>query len=63
VHRYLTLFGLQPHRSKAFKLLTDPFFIEKVRDVVGLYLNAQVADEYEDAANEEHDGLISVNHG
>jgi putative transposase len=39
VHRYLTLFGLQPHRSKAFKLSTDPFFIEKVRDVVGLYLN------------------------
>ena len=29
----------QPHRSKAFKLSTDPFFIEKVRDVVGLYLN------------------------
>ena len=39
VHRYLTLFGLQPHRSKAFKLSTDPFFIEKVRDIVGLYLN------------------------
>ena len=39
VHRYLTLFGLQPHRSKSFKLSTDPFFIEKVRDVVGLYLN------------------------
>jgi putative transposase len=39
VHRYLTLFGLQPHRSKAFKLSTDPFFIKKVRDVVRLYLN------------------------
>jgi putative transposase len=39
VHRYLTLFGLQPHRSRSFKLSTDPFFIEKVRDVVGLYLN------------------------
>lgn len=39
VHRYLGLFGLQPHRSKSFKLSTDPFFIEKVRDVVGLYLN------------------------
>lgn len=39
VHRYLTLFGLQPHRSKSFKLSSDPFFIEKVRDVVGLYLN------------------------
>jgi transposase len=32
-------FGLQPHRSETFKLSTDPFFVEKVRDVVGLYLN------------------------
>jgi transposase len=39
VHRHMTLFGLQPHRSKSFKLSNDPFFIEKVRDVVGLYLN------------------------
>lgn len=39
VQRYLALFGVQPHRSKSFKLSTDPFFIEKVRDVVGLYLN------------------------
>jgi hypothetical protein len=39
VHRYMSLFGLQPHRSKSFKLSSDPFFIEKVRDVVGLYLN------------------------
>jgi transposase len=39
VHRYLTLFGLQPHRTRSFKLSTDPFFIEKVRDIVGLYLN------------------------
>jgi transposase len=39
VHRFFTLFGLQPHRSKSFKLSTDPFFVEKVRDIVGLYLN------------------------
>ena len=39
VQRYLALFGVQPHRSKSFKLSTDPFFIEKMRDVVGLYLN------------------------
>jgi transposase len=39
VARYFTLFGLQPHRSKSFKLSTDPFFVEKVCDVVGLYLN------------------------
>lgn len=30
--------GLQPHRTESFKLSTDPFFIEKLRDVVGLYL-------------------------
>ena len=32
-------FGLQPHRSETFKLSTDPLFVEKVRDIVGLYLN------------------------
>jgi putative transposase len=39
VHRIWKVFGLQPHRQKSFKLSTDPFFIEKVRDIVGLYLN------------------------
>lgn len=39
IHRIWTAFGLQPHRQKRFKLSTDPFFIEKVRDIVGLYLN------------------------
>ena len=39
VHRVFQLFGVQPHRSKSFKLSTDPFFVEKVRDIVGLYLN------------------------
>jgi putative transposase len=39
VHRFLQAFGLQPHRRDSFKLSTDPFFIEKLRDVVGLYLN------------------------
>jgi putative transposase len=38
VHRFFRLFGLKPHRQESFKLSTDPFFIEKVRDVVGLYL-------------------------
>jgi transposase len=32
-------FGLQPHRLESFKLSTDPYFVEKVRDVVGLYLH------------------------
>jgi transposase len=32
-------FGLKPHQSEAFKLSPDPQFIDKVRDIVGLYLN------------------------
>jgi putative transposase len=39
VHRIWEAFGLQPHRRRYFKLSTDPFFVEKVRDIVGLYLN------------------------
>lgn len=39
VQRYFALFGVQPHRSTSFKLSSDPFFVEKVRDIVGLYLN------------------------
>jgi len=39
VHRYFNLFGIQPHRTKSFKLSNDPNFVEKVRDIVGLYLN------------------------
>jgi putative transposase len=39
VNRIWWAFGIQPHRQKHFKLSTDPFFVEKVRDIVGLYLN------------------------
>ena len=39
VHRIWKAFGLQPHRTETFKLSTDPLFIEKVRDIVGLYLD------------------------
>lgn len=39
VQRYFQLFGLQPHRTESFKLSSDPFFVEKLRDVVGLYLS------------------------
>jgi transposase len=39
VHRIWQAFGLQPHRQRHFKLSTDPFFVEKVRDIAGLYLN------------------------
>ena len=39
VQRVWRAFGIQPHRQKHFHLSTDPFFVEKVRDIVGLYLN------------------------
>jgi len=39
VSRIWRAFGLQPHRQDAFKLSKDPLFVDKVHDVVGLYLN------------------------
>lgn len=39
VGRIWRAFGLQPHRIETFKLSRDPLFIEKVRDIVGLYLD------------------------
>lgn len=38
VSRIWRAFSLQPHRVETFKLSSDPFFVEKVRDLVGLYL-------------------------
>jgi transposase len=38
IHRIWKAFCLQPHRAETFKLSTDPLFVEKVRDIVGLYL-------------------------
>lgn len=39
ISRIWRAFGLQPHRSETFKLSPDPLLIDKVRDIVGLYLN------------------------
>ena len=39
INRIWRAFGLQPHRSETFKLSPDPLLIEKVRDIVGLYVN------------------------
>jgi hypothetical protein len=39
VSRIWRAFALKPHQSESFKLSPDPLFIEKVRDIVGLYLN------------------------
>jgi transposase len=42
VSRIWRAFGLQPHRQESFKLSTDPLFVDKVRDIVGLYLDPPV---------------------
>src|SRR5579871_2078343 len=39
ISRIWRAFGLQPHRTETFKLSTDPYLVEKVRDIVGLYMN------------------------
>lgn len=39
IHKIWTQHGLQPHRVKTFKVSRDPAFVDKVRDVVGLYVN------------------------
>ena len=39
ISRIWRAFGLKPHQSESFKLSPDPQFIDKIRDVVGLYLN------------------------
>lgn len=39
INRIWRAFGLRPHRSETFKLSPDPFLIEKVRDIVGLYVD------------------------
>ena len=39
ISRVWRAFGLQPHRSETFKLSPDPLLIDKVRDIVGLYMN------------------------
>ena len=46
VHRVWTTFAVQPHRRTTFKLSDDPFFVEKVRDVVGLYLDPPQHSHY-----------------
>ena len=45
VSRIWRAFGLQPHRVEHWKLSKDPLFVEKVRDVVGLYVWTKTADQ------------------
>lgn len=39
IRRMWSAFGLQPHRAETFKLSSDPLFVDKVRDIIGLYLS------------------------
>ncbi len=39
IRRIWAAFGLQPHRRETFKLSSDPLFVDKVQDIVGLYLS------------------------
>jgi transposase len=39
ISRIWRAFALKPHRTETFKLSTDPYFVEKVRDIVGLYMS------------------------
>jgi transposase len=64
VSRIWRAFGLQPHRCETFKLPRDPAFIDKVRDVVGLYLNppdrALVLCVDEKPQIQAHEGSVPV---
>jgi hypothetical protein len=51
VHCYCELFGIQPHPGKTFKLSTDPYFAEKVQDIVGLPLQLQFSRRSNDFVN------------
>ena len=46
IRRIWAAFGLQPHRSETFKLSSDPLFVDKVRDIVGLYLSPPAARSF-----------------
>ena len=53
--------GLQPHRVETFKLSTDPLFIDKVRDIVGLYLNPPDQGDGAVRGREEPDSGLGSN--
>lgn len=46
ISRIWRAFGLKPHRADTLKLPADPYFVEKVRDVVGLYLDRHLLGEW-----------------
>ena len=66
ISRIWRAFSLAPHRSETFKLSKDPPFIDKVRDIVGLYLNpleralVLCVDENTQVANRELGTVESI---
>ena len=46
VQRIWSAFSLKPHRSETFKLSTDPLFVDKVQDIVGLYVTRTTMDNF-----------------
>ena len=40
VHRWFKMFGVRPHGQGHFKIANNPFFVEKVHDIMGLYMNS-----------------------
>jgi hypothetical protein len=53
VGRIWKAFGLQPHRVDTFKLSNDPQFMDKVRDIVGLYLDPRAPRGTDDLSGGE----------
>jgi transposase len=53
VSRIWRAFGLKPHKQETFKLSTDPQFVDKVRDIVGLYLNPRAPRGTDDSSGGE----------
>jgi hypothetical protein len=60
VSRIWRAFGLQPHRTETFKLSPDPLFVEKVRDIVGLYLDPPSASWPSSADYDRTASLLAV---
>jgi hypothetical protein len=53
IGRIWRAFELKPHRAETFKLSNDPLFVDKVCDVVGLYLNPRAPRGADDSSGGE----------
>src|SRR5829696_8070861 len=62
ISRIWQTFGLQSHRRETFKLSADPQFVDKVRDIVGLYLNPPAHERLEHPSRARTDGDVTRDH-